>query len=57
MLAGAGEARHARAVHDAIGKLLAPLEGSPIADPGAEVIALGSARPRDQCASGSAAPM
>jgi hypothetical protein len=55
MLAEAGEVGHARAVHDAIGKLLAPQE-SPITKRGADVIALGSARSRDRGAGGSAGP-
>jgi hypothetical protein len=51
MLAGAGEVGPARVVHDAIGKLLAPQEGSRTAERGAEVIALGSARFRERCMS------
>jgi hypothetical protein len=57
MLANAGEVGHARVVHDAIGKLLAPLEGSHTAERGAEVIALGSAHSRVRCMGESAGPM
>jgi len=55
MLAGAGEVGRARVVHDAIGKLLAPPEGSRTAELGVNVIALDSARSRER--GGSAGPM
>jgi hypothetical protein len=56
MLASAGEVGHARVVHEAIGRLLPPLEGSRNAEREANVIAFGSARSRDRCADGSAGP-
>jgi hypothetical protein len=40
LLIGAGEAGHARVVHEAIGKLLGPQEGSRIAEHAADVAAL-----------------
>jgi hypothetical protein len=55
MLAGAGEVGRARVVHEAIGKLLAPPEGSRTAALGINVIALDSARTRER--GGSAGPM
>jgi hypothetical protein len=48
MLANAGEVGHARVVHDAIGKLLAPQEGSRTGERDATVIALSA------CARGAA---